>query len=196
MLWRAELPDAGIGSPALDAEGNVYAVDQLGGISSFTSLGELRWQFEPPEPTILVAGPRIGNVGNIYYPIGGSLQALSPEGDPPWTARGFPYELRSISLQQSLDGKTLVWQDLAFDAETGDQLELELVPGLRYTHLISAAGTNYLLSGTGGGLSAVEWQQSEAGPEPLDRVAWNIGDISASLPTDAGITADGVALLW
>jgi len=196
LLWEAKLRDAGIGSPALDAEGNIYAVDRQGGIASFTSSGDLRWQFEPLESTTPVAGPTIGISGDIYYPIGGSIQALSSFGDPLWTVRGFPYELRTTSVQQSLDGKTLVWVDLAFDAKTGEQLELELVPGLRYTHLISAAGTHYMLSGEGGGLSAVEWQQSEAGPVLLDRVAWNVSDISASLPTEAGITADGEAWLY
>lgn len=171
-------------------------MDQSGGISSYDSRGEFRWRYEPPESQSPVAGPTVVSSGDIYYPIGGSVQALTAEGDPRWIVRGFPYELRINPIQQIVDGQTLIWEDLVLDAESGEQLQLEIVPGLRHSQLITAMGQSFALSGEGGVLSAVEWQRSGSGPQLLGSVTWNMGDISASLPTDAGITADGEAWFY
>ncbi len=196
LRWAAELPGAGMGTPALDAEGNLYVVDEAGGLTSFTERGELRWSFQLEEPRPALTGPIVSSSGYVYYPIGGSIQAVSTSGDPLWRALGYPFELRDSPPRLSFDENLLLWEDLALHAATGEQMDFEIVSGIRHSHVISGDGRYYALSGAGGNLTAIEWQTGDAGLELLSSTIWGLNDITATLPTNAGITSDGQVWLF
>jgi len=99
LLWFA--PNAGNGR-AIDvgSDGTIYTSSSPEGgpviVKALNPDGSLRWQFIPPVPWVVVAGPNVGPDGNVYAVQGnardGGLGAfsLTAEGELRWASPGEP----------------------------------------------------------------------------------------------------------
>lgn len=91
VLWSFPVDGAGeeanriYGSPALDAEGNVYVGSGNGFLYSVDALGQLRWQFETPEAVDTT--PAVDEANNVYFASrNGSIYSVDPAGELNWSA--------------------------------------------------------------------------------------------------------------
>ena len=94
VAWTAYMPGQLLGSPVIDANGNIYV-----GASMSTRQGnrgylvcvdgvshKIRWQFETDD--MIESTPCIGNDGTIYFgDNSGWLYALNSHGDKKWSAK-------------------------------------------------------------------------------------------------------------
>jgi hypothetical protein len=177
--------------PAVDGQGDVYVADRAGGLSSFTSQGELRWQFQTEAGDQAHSGPTIGPDGRIYYTTGtasaGAVQAVSPAGEGLWAT---PAATPSFfeAPQVSADGRYIILKSDLFAAENGALTALET--DLRINRFFPGQdGRDYLLSGN----NVIHWRQAGAAIEVLDVAEWDTSHLQVATPVQAGVSPAGVA---
>ncbi len=194
LLWQVQLPAGGIGKPAIDSSGNIYAADLEGGLSKITPDGEIAWQVQSDAGAVTLSGPVITPDNTIYYTAGSTakanVQAISPQGVPLWST---PAETSSIyePLSASKDGKYLFLKEDIFLAQTGELIKpqtdliiLEYFPG--------EDGNNYLISGQ----NVIQWELADQELQVVDIAEWDSSEqMSSVAPTQAGVTADSTAWL-
>jgi hypothetical protein len=194
LIWQVSLSAGGVGDPAIDSSGNIYASDLSGGLSKITPDGEIAWQVQSDAGMRSLSGPVITPDGTIYYTAGSTakayVQAISPQGVPLWLT---PAETSSIyePLSASKDGKYLFLKEDIFLARTGelirpltDLIILEYFPG--------EDGNNYLLSGQ----NVIQWELNDQELQVVDVAEWDSSSqLSVNAPNQVGVSADSTAWL-
>ena len=185
ILWQASLPAGAVGAPALDAQGTIYVSDQEGGLSALSPDGNLVWHFQPQSGSSASTGPIVGPDGTIYYPGGGSLQAVTPTGESRWQARA-PYGFNPLPPLLDPAGELLFFIDAAFHVENGAQMDLEALSGKKSNeqYITGADGKIYYRSER----NIVQWQVSASGVE----IVRNLSKQIPGIPRDTGVTHNGV----
>jgi len=189
--WTAELPAAAVGPPALSAAGDIYVADKEGNLSAFTPDGSLRWRFEPPESVPSTVGPLPGPDGTIYYTIGGSVQAVSSDGQGLWNTRSRTFRSRT-PLQLDPARGLLFFADDIFNAQDGSLLDLES-PVKVDQYIAGNDGQTYLRAAH----TIVQWQQAGPKLEISQSAQWDYASFVSGdgmVPFSAGVTREGV--IW
>ena len=142
---------------------------------------------------VAASGPVVGPDGAIYYPVGRTILAVSPQGQLLWST-AVPHAWRSAPPRLSPSGEVLFWEEVVIDARDGSlqSLEVPLDAG-RYKYLVGADGRTYLRAGN----IVMEWAQVGTAVEIVRSTTWNYKKfvILLSSPNDAGVTRDGVVWL-
>lgn len=198
LIWQASLPSNAVGAPGLSANGTIYATDKAGGVSAFTPEGEPLWRFEPESGGLAVAGPIVAPVGTIYYPGGGGLRAVSPEGVLLWETR-VPHDYNVAPPQLSPEGEWLFWGNAILDAKDGTILELDMPIDASFKYLVGADGQTYLRVAN----DVMQWQvvplvpqQDSQGQAPsveiVRKANWDYRSFTllAYTPLDGGVTPE------
>jgi peptide/nickel transport system permease protein len=185
VLWQTTLIAAGIGAPALSAEGTTYVADIEGGLSAFSTGGNLLWRYLPSAAGKATTGPIVGANGTIYYPSSGKIHAVSPEGEPLWTARA-PYGFDPSPPLLNPSEELLIFLDAAFSTKDGSPYDLGAVAG-------KASNERYFMGADGQAYyrtqgTIVQWGLNSSGVEVLQ----NLNKQVPGLPRDAGVTPSGV----
>lgn len=191
-LWQTPVPTRTVGTPALDAAGNVYAVLITGQLMAFSAQGQVLWTFTP-EPTpglIATSGPMVGPDGTVYYTIVSDIQAVAPSGAAVWRTNA---EQRRISLPPRLTPMG----DLAFitrilvDVPTGERFVAgKGVVSSPAQYVMGADSGLYLRQDN----FLSSWDFLADGAQIIHTYRWSIGGNAFGLPTDAGVAHDGT--LW
>ncbi len=186
VVWQVALPAEPVGTPALDAAGDVYAADQQG-LSAFTPDGQLKWRFQP-EKGIAVSGPIVALDGTLYYAHGGGfVQAVSPDGQSLWRERARRTAFQSEHPPQlSPNGEWVFLANGLLKAIDGSLYAFEGLPTEFRRYLIGADGRTYVLAGH----IVSEWRQDGLDARIVQTAEWESGRISIWSPSDAGITRD------
>lgn len=191
LLWQATLPAVPVGVPALSAEGDLYVADTEGGLSAFSPGGALRWRFQSEAETLATAGPVVAPGGTIYYPVGGNIQAVSPDGESLWMARASS-EYPVVTPRLSPTGEWLFWEKAIFEAKDGSPQELEM-PVDADQYIVGADGRTYLRAGH----NIMEWRGAASGAEIVETTRWDSRRLGTlTTPADAGVTREGVVWLF
>lgn len=190
-LWQAQLPAGGVGSPAVDGAGNIYAADVAAGLSKFTPQGELLWRFQSEAGEKAHSGPSVGPEGNLYFTVGtssrGVVQAVSPAGSSLWAAQAETPSFFERPLP-SPDGGTVILKNDLFSAQTGELIHLESdLQIIRY--LVAEDGQQYLLSGN----NVILWQRQGETLQVVDVTTWDSPFGEVYKPLDAGILPGATA---
>jgi peptide/nickel transport system permease protein len=183
VLWEAPLHAGAIGSPALDAQGNIFVADNDGGLSSFTPMGTFQWRFQPERGNVATTSPTVAPDGTIYYGVRACMQAVSPEGTGLWQTCP-PHDYREMPPQLSPNGDLLFWKQAIFHVEDGSLKELETLAQVdRY--IVGGDGRTYLLDTS----KVALWRLNESGIEILETTMWDTRMLGTlTHPTDVGVT--------
>lgn len=105
VLWR--FPAArSVASPAIGADGTIYAPSEDGHLYALTPAGSNIWSFQTGGP--IRSSPAVGDDGTIYFGCDdGKLYAINPDGTLKWTWPGSALEFRS-SPAVAFDGTIYV----------------------------------------------------------------------------------------
>ncbi|HLB49413.1 MAG TPA: PQQ-binding-like beta-propeller repeat protein, partial [Anaerolineales bacterium] len=188
LRWTAPLPAKPVGAPALGPNGTIYVADKESGLSAFIPEGTLVWRMIPDEPTEATAGPIVSADGIIYYPMGGQVQAVSPDGEPLWRASAMP---RRVSNPPALDptGTFVFLRGGVLNAKDGSLPDFEKLPDLDQ-FIVGADGRTYTRFEN----YVTEWRMTEAGIEVMPTIDWDWRSKAWGNARDAGVTANG--LIW
>jgi hypothetical protein len=188
--WQADLPDQPVGPPRVAPGGVIYQADRSGNLSAFDPDGILRWRFEPPENTPSTVGPVVGPNGTIYYTIGTSVQAVTPDGNGLWRTRARTF--RTLTpLQLDPERGLLFFADDAFRIEDGALLDIE--GPVDPDQLIAGKDGNLYLRD---GHTVMQWQLNGSRMEIIQSAQWDYSSFagSQSPPQNAGVTREGA--IW
>src|SRR3989344_988515 len=86
LKWSFRTGDWISSSPAIAADGTIYAGSRDKGLYALTPEGKLKWLFEMSG--FLSASPAIAADGTIYLSDNKSLFAIAPDGKRKWTFNG------------------------------------------------------------------------------------------------------------
>jgi len=190
-LWRAALPAVPVGTPALGTDGRIYVADRAGGLSAFAPDGRLEWRMESSDELEATGSPIVAPDGTIYYAIAGSVQAVSPGGQPLWIADAYPLR---VSTPPSLSpGRDLVFlKNGAVNAKNG-ALQTYESPGERFDQYIVGADSRVYRRDEN---ILVEWGLSESNPQMARHIEWDFrrNILMSTVPSDAGMTEGG--MIW
>lgn len=188
LRWAAALPARPVGAPALGPNGDIYVADKNSGLSAFTPGGDLAWWVMPDEPTEATAGPVVSAEGIIFYPMGGEVQAISPEGEPLWRAVAAP---RRVSNPPALDptGAFVFLRGGALSAKDGSLPDFERLPDVEQ-FIVGADGRTYMRFEN----LVTEWRWTGSGVEVMPTIEWDWRGKAWGNARDAGVTASG--LIW
>ena len=193
LRWQSSLPAPAVGSPALAADGTIYIADYERGLSALTPEGTLLWRasFDGRRPT---SGPIVAPDGTIYFTQGDSIQAVAANGEALWQSppiEGYAEEPPRLSG----DGALIFLLTDAFAVADGSPRPLlppveasQIFLSPRY--ITGADGLGYRIVGA----SAVQWQATAEGATSMARIAWQLDGFDIFIPSDTGVTADG--LFW
>ncbi|HEX9615785.1 MAG TPA: PQQ-binding-like beta-propeller repeat protein [Anaerolineales bacterium] len=193
ILWQLDLLAGGVGTPALDAAGDIYAADREGGLNKVSTAGEVLWRFQSQAGDRAHSGPVIGPDGVIYYTVGtssqGTVQAVSPDGQDLWAT---PAETAGFFQAPALSasGEFVFLKEDVFSAETGERIELESEFRI-HRFFTGLDGKDYLVSGN----NVVEWQREGQSIEFVDIAQWDSSHVTFGTPSEVGVTAEGQAWL-
>ncbi|UCC65405.1 MAG: ABC transporter permease subunit, partial [Anaerolineae bacterium] len=191
LLWTATLPTAPVGVPALSAEGNLYVADKEGGLSAFALDGAFRWRFQSEAGSRATAGPVVAPDGTIYYPVGGNMQAVSPDGGSLWMARASS-EYPVVTPRLSPTGELLFWEKAVFGAKDGSPQELEM-PVDADQYIVGADGRTYLRAGH----TVMQWRGAASGAEIVETTRWDSRRLGTlTTPVDAGVAREQIVWLF
>jgi len=122
LLWQTPLSFHPTGTPALAANGNIFVMDNAGGLHTFLPAGVALRAFAPEQKLSPLAAPGGGPItakdGSVFYAVDGYVIALGPDGAFKWRGQ-IPYSSFGPSLRLSTDETTLFFADTALDARTG-----------------------------------------------------------------------------
>ncbi len=86
VVWTFAATSGFVGSPAVAADGTIYAVSEDGTLYALDPVGQQRWQTTLPAPPI--GTPALGLVGEIFVVSSdGTLTAIAPDGTLLWRFR-------------------------------------------------------------------------------------------------------------
>jgi len=135
----------------------------------------------------------------IYYPLaGGSVQAVSPDGESVWKAQVI--DSRSASLPQprlSPAGDMLFLRGGAVDAKDGSPRRFEALEEFGWLttrreeieYVVGADGRNYALAI----VVLAEWRMTTGDVKVIDEPAWYlIATSRGNIPTTVGVTPDRI----
>ena len=196
VLWQVPLSEVPVGAPALDAQGRIYVSDDFGGISAFDSDGTLLWRGLVSEVRGTTSGPVVNSQGMIYVTVVDAVAALSPEGELVWRATAAEVYLNEPPRLSP--GEELVYlRNTALQAGSGVKLDLQIAPpeSLFFAdpaYFTGADGKNYYRMGH----EVIGWHLTDAGLETDPPLTWKYDAITVLLPTDQGVTPNGLAWLY
>ncbi|MBN2004251.1 MAG: ABC transporter permease subunit [Anaerolineae bacterium] len=213
LLWQATPVTTPVGTPTLDAAGNIYFADVAGGLAAYTPQGAPLWRVQPQDAgygfSSAVATPV--EDGTVYYIFTRSgklvLQAVSPEGVLERETL-FDFSAHHDPPFLGPSGKWLFWQNRIVNVADGIVLpSFAGDPDPVKSYLTGADGNAYarvkdayvLLARTETGFRVrqnVLWV-TERGPSPLtypqaggitpDSLGWLVGNY---------FTGDGTEVVW
>lgn len=93
IFWSIPFPDSLQADIALDAKGNVYAVDASGHLKSYTQTGSLRWSFDIPSGPFVIAPITIGQDNTVYVADFNSILYAITNGAVKWSRNFLPATL-------------------------------------------------------------------------------------------------------
>lgn len=194
VIWRANLPEIPVGTPALGPEGQIYVTDQLGGLSAFDQQGQPIWYFDAPGQREATSGPIVASDGMIYYTRVDAILAVSPQGEQKWVSSALReyYEIPPILSA----GESFIFlRNNALAASSGAPLALEglQVSELEFTvptFFVGADAKTYFRAGH----QAFAWRSTESGVEIDPAVTWNYENQVLVPPYDQGVTPE--QLVW
>ncbi|HSF82357.1 MAG TPA: PQQ-binding-like beta-propeller repeat protein [Anaerolineales bacterium] len=195
-VWRRELPDIPVKTPALGVDGEIYVADQSGGLTAFDSDGNLLWVFSPRGGREATSGPIVASNGMIYYTRVDTIQAVSPAGDALWQAAVLD---RYIEVPPVLSaGESFLFMyEAALAAESGAPLALEglEISQLQFTSpafFIGADAQTYFRTAH----SVYGWRSTASGVEVDPAISWDPQGQVLIFPYDQGATPDGMVWLF
>jgi peptide/nickel transport system permease protein len=199
LRWQAPLPAAPVGAPALGADGRVYVVDTDRGLTAFDSNGAQLWHFTAEEGPRPSSGPIVDGArsdGRIYFAQAARVRAVDREGGNLWLTQA-GQNVSSLPPRLSPDGAQLFLLDGAYAAADGTALPSPVAAGAEFVvplpgYVVGADGGVYFVQGT----SATLMDFTSGAPTPVRAVAFDAGGLNVYLPSDAGMTADGVFWLF
>lgn len=122
LVWRAPLDFQPAGSPALAANGNIFVMDDTGGLHTFLPAGRELRIFSPDQKASPLAAPGGGPIttkdSSVFYAVDGYAFALDAEGALKWRGQ-IPYVAFGPALRLDADESALFYADTALDAQTG-----------------------------------------------------------------------------
>lgn len=187
-LWRVKLPAGGVGTPALDAAGDIFAVDRGGGLNKVSAQGKVLWRFQSQAGDRAHSGPVLGPDGVAYYTVGtssrGFVQAVSPDGQGLWVT---PAETSGFfqAPELSATGEYVYLKEDVFSAGSGERVELE--SDFRINRFFAGQdGKDYLVSKN----YVIEWQRVGQALEFVDMTRWSTSPTFGGTPRQAGVTAE------
>ncbi len=190
-LWRAQLEAAGVGAPALGLDGSLlYVADMQGGLSAYSLDGERQWYFLPEAPIPATAGPVVSPAGNIYYTVGGGVQAVTAEGEALWSRQllGSGESRETVFFDPT--GEVVFLETATARALDGAPVEAEGFRGVDQ-FITGGDGNFYIRDVQNIGRANAEGKLSD------DAVFWeNWANYTTSPPEIAGVTAHGVYWLF
>ncbi len=193
VRWRLTLPVAPVGTPALSDEGTIYIAGKSGTLLAVSAAGTLEWQAQSQAGREATSGPVVGQDGTIYYTLIDRVQAVSRTGQAVWLSPPID-RYTELSPRLSPAGDLVFLKDVAFNARDGSRQELRLIEDEEQqfgdpAFLVGTDGQTYYRSGH----TVVQWRQGAAEIERVQTRAWDTRGLQLTLPTDAGITRDGLA---
>lgn len=196
MLWQTALITSAVGAPALDAQGNIYVVDLLGGLATFTSDGQQVWRWLPENVGRGYTGPIVAPDGVAYYGFTRSgkiiIQAVSADGAGLWES-AFPFTPNRYPPALSPAGDWLLWETFILSTHDGAVSPDPLGDtGPASAYFTGANGVPYArLEKSFVPLIETEASVTSSG----QRLQWLFVDNSRQqldLSRDSGVTPDGV----
>jgi outer membrane protein assembly factor BamB len=125
-IWSREVGISG--SPAIAADGTVYAVDySIAKVYAFTATGSNIWSVDLPAPSF--TSPVIGSDGTLYVSGGSALYAINATSPP--AATSWPMFRQDAGRQARKIQCGLDWAGIGTDGAAA--LKLRTDPGLVYT---------------------------------------------------------------
>jgi outer membrane protein assembly factor BamB len=96
LVWQLENESGFSGSPAVAADGSVYAAAQDGSVYAVRADGTVQWETQTDPPAAF--SPTLGPDGMLYIPDqAGGVQALSPTGELAWQYQPSSVNWKAIS---------------------------------------------------------------------------------------------------
>jgi len=190
VLWQLRLDTGGVGTPALNSEGDIYVADDNGGLHKISSQGELIWSFQSDAGDKSHSGPAIGPNGDVFYTVGtvtkGYIQAVSPDGEGLWDTQAKTRSFFEIP-NPSPDGKYVFLKDDIFSQVNGEYIELDYdLDVIRY--FSGENGSNYLVAGH----KIIQWEEVDNSVEMIDFYEWDSSHLSEVITArGVGVNEDG-----
>ncbi len=188
VRWQASLLAEPVGAPALNAQGEIYVLDEEGRLYLFTLQGEPRWISQPETDAAPIASPIVDGAGVAYYPSERSLIAVQRDGQLLWRVDLPTYSYISPQPALTVDGKYVLFQDIAVDAASG------VMWGNKLTSFWTASWWGPMATSILASQGAVQRVAlTEAALEISPYAQWDVLSLSLGvrLPGSAGVTPDG-----
>jgi hypothetical protein len=196
FLWQVQLDRAPVGTPALGAMGQIYVVDEGGGLSAFDPDGRVLWRYVPTNGRGGTSGPVVSRNGVIYYRRLDAIQAVSPSGDSLWYTYSSDLVVDTPPFLNPAEDLVLTKGELIL-SESGSRLNVdpfnELDPANFYTDPTFFGGANgklYYRVGHG----AFQWDFTNNQLVIGENLKWDPRDPELAFPFAAGV--NGHNLLW
>jgi peptide/nickel transport system permease protein len=200
LRWKASLPQPPLGSLAIGPQGILYVSDATGGVTAFTSEGNILWTYNPGQGGRPIHGPIVSPNGTIYYLLedarGDTLVALLPNGQLLWSVQPGT-RAADTALRLTPDGEQIFVKTKVVNASDGSIVDITLptqndpVLANQANLFVGADGKTYLLAGH----VVVQWELTSQGFSIVQSADWNYRGAGISqtsgFPADAGVTPDG-----
>jgi peptide/nickel transport system permease protein len=191
-IWQVQLSSGGVGTPALDENGNLLIADQSGGLTKLTPQGEILWHYQTEAGDLSHSGPAVGPNGNIYYTVGtsaqGYVQSVSPSGEGLWVTLASTRSFFETPNPGS-DGDYVFLKEDIFSTEGGDLIEYDFNLDVR-RFFPGQDGLNYLLSGH----KTIQWMINGNEIEITDIAEWDSSNFTDFLtPSNVGVNEEGIS---
>jgi hypothetical protein len=156
----------------------------LGGLTSFTPTGELRWHLDVPESFEATSGPVIGNNNVAYYVVIGNIRAVSSDGVLLWDTSAFS---RRVTFTPILtpDEKFIFLRNTIIDTTTGEKLQFETLPDTEQ-YMVGQSGLLFARFEN----KMTGWEYVEDTAEPRSYMEWS-RTAFFGFPGMAGVFTDG-----
>jgi uncharacterized protein (DUF885 family)/ABC-type dipeptide/oligopeptide/nickel transport system permease subunit len=198
LRWFTQLDVTPVGTPALDAQGNIHITDDQGGLSMISPDGALVRRVIPPQTNVSNAGPVIGPDDTAYYATGSLVHAVAGNGVVLWTRNSGAFDLSPTAPRLSPDGRYLLLDDVVLVTLDGSLPDFSVVEDAargtntqftRNFYLVDPSGRAYLASRS----VAAEWQANANDiPTVEERITWDPSLTLWGDPADEGVTPSKV----
>jgi len=203
--WETSLPEMPLGPLAVGPQGMIYVTDSKGGLSAFSSDGNLLWTYSTEMFGKPNHGPIVASNETIYYLLedfrGDTLFALLPNGQLLWSiqpgTRG-----GETSLRLSPDGQHIFVKNMVVNTSDGSLVDITLptqedpILANKAQLFVGADGKTYLLAGH----VVMQWTLTSQGFNLVQSADWNYRGAGISqtsgYPVDAGVTPNGEIWLF
>ena len=184
LIWKIELPEITVASPALDQDGYIYLVDQNGGLLKISPEGALTWHYQPENTGSTYASPILDLEGNAYYPVNSKVTAVSADGELIYQKQ-IPLEgILAEQFRISPDQQYLYVKNHLIDIHSGDMIEDELLDAIDSFN-VTSSGDTYLQNGS----QLIPWKDASFNDHTGSRIEWeDAKNFSVTNPSETGIT--------